>query len=375
MMDPIRISSKTIAALAGVSQSTVSRVLNGHPNVRDATRHRVLSVIESLNYVPNSLARSLVTGKTGVIGLVTSNIVNPFFPEFIAEITTIADQHDLSVILCNTYYDPLHQAQYVRKLIEHRVDGIIFTTIMTTDTAVADLSRKAFPLVFVNRYHPRVRADTVVIDNYDGAIKAVNHFLNLGHHRIAYVRGILDSTTNRDRERGYRDALRQAGIPLRRRDVLDGDFTLEGAYNAGTRFATMEDRATAVLCADDHTAFGFLNALSDHRLHVPGDVAVIGFDDVLQASFRAIGLTTVRQPVYEMARIAMDLLLDRIGGHAPKHSRLIVLPAELVIRRTCGANPAWPQGEFPATPRQSSFQESREPSLTGRSASGSEVAR
>ncbi|MCM8750117.1 LacI family transcriptional regulator [Thermomicrobiaceae bacterium CFH 74404] len=334
------MNSRVIAQLAGVSQATVSRVLNNRTNVSPQTRERVLQVIEALNYTPNVLARSLATRKTNTIGLVVANIKNPFFAEIVESITNIAASQGMNIILCSTSQDHRLQRQHVRMLIEHRVQGIIMTSVMLDDSYIRTLVPNGFPVVLVNRYLPGVPADSVVIDNYSGAYEATRHFIRLGHATVGYVRGVRNTSTNRDRERGYREALNQAGIPVRRGWIFDGHYSWQGGYNAGLRFLRLRHRPTAMLCADDLTAIGFIDALYDRGLRVPDAVAVIGFDDVQEASYRPIGLTTVRQPVTAMAEAAMRLLLDRIGGYCGD-PRQIVLPAELVIRKSCGANPLW----------------------------------
>lgn len=337
------MNSTEIARLAGVSQSTVSRVLNGSSRVSAETRERVLAVIAEQHYVPNVLARSLVTQRSNAIGLVVSNITNQFYPELIDAICNIAMGHDFNVILCNTRQDLDRQREYLRLLIEQRVAGIIVTSTMMESPYVADLVQQRYPIVLVNRYLAEIASDAVLIDNADGARKAIAHLISLGHTRIAYVGGLDGTTTNRDRECGYRAALDDAGLSLRSDYELAGDYTVASARAAAERFMALDDRPTAALCADDGTALGFIDGLYDAGLSVPSDCAVIGFDDVDVASHRLIGLTTIRQPVAKMADEAMALLLARMDGAGPVGPRRIVLEAELVIRRTCGQNPFWPE--------------------------------
>lgn len=334
----LSVTSKKIAQLAGVSQPTVSRVINAHPRVREETRQRVLGVIDSLGYAPNITARSLVTRRSYTIGLVVSNIVNPFYPEFIDAVNLIAAENGLSVLLCNPPQGHAREQAELRALVEQQVGGIIITSVMRHSPHVVELLHRGYPIVLVNRYLADVKSDAVLIDNYAGAALAVNHLLRLGHRRIAYVRGIFDTTTNWDRERGYRDTLSRAGISVDEALVLPGDYAWAGAYQAGVRFLALNQRPTAALCADDLTAFGFMDALYDANLAVPQDCAVIGFDDVRTASYRTIALTTVRQPVRAMAAQAMRLLLERMGDDGLREPRQIVFPAELIVRRTCGAN-------------------------------------
>ncbi len=270
-----------------------------------------------------------------------ANISNPFFAEFVESITTLATDHGMNVILASTFQDHQLQQRHIRMLIEYRVEGIIMTSVMLDDCYIKTLIPSGFPVVLVNRYLPGVLIDSVTIDNRGGALMATNHLIQLGHKRIGYIRGVPKTSTNQDREHGYREALAKAGLPVKRNWIYDGYYSWCGGYQAGVSFLRQMQRPTAVLCADDLTAIGFIDALYDHGVRVPDAVAVVGFDDVQEASYRGIGLTTIRQPVHAMADVAMRLLLDRIRDGYRGEPRQVTLPAELIIRKTCGANPLW----------------------------------
>lgn len=329
------LNSRKIGRLAGVSQSTVSRVLSGHPHVAEKTRQRVLDVIATHRFVPNTLARSLVTRKSRSIGLVVSNITNHFYPELIEAVCTIAAEKSLSVILCNTQQDPALQRDSLRLLIEQRVAGILMTSVVSTAPFASELVRDRFPLVLINRRLADVHSDAVIVDNHRGAILAVNHFLELGHRRIAFVGGLRTTTTSQDRERGYHDAHAHASIPLDPTLTFDGDYSWAGGRRAADWFAAQQDRPTAALCADDTTALGFVDGLASRGIRVPDDCAVIGFDDIREAAYQSISLTTIRQPVVQMAGLSMDLLERRLEGDLSP-PQLTVLPAELIVRRSSG---------------------------------------
>lgn len=327
------LNSREIGRLAGVSQSTVSRVLSGHPHVAETTRQRVLDVIRAHHFVPNTLARSLVTRRSNSIGLVVSNITNHFYPQLIEAICTIAAEKSFSVILCNTQQDPELQEDSLRLLIEQRVAGILMTSVVSTAPFARELVRDRFPLVLINRHLPDVRSDAVVIDNRRGAFLAVMHFLGLGHRRIGFVGGLSSTTTSRDRESGYLDAHVHANIAPDPALKFDGDYSWSGARRAAQWYAAHPARPTAVLCADDTTALGFMDGLAVVGIHVPDDCAVIGFDDIREASYQSISLSTIRQPVAQMAELAMDLLGRRIDGDLSP-PQVTVLPAELIVRRS-----------------------------------------
>jgi LacI family transcriptional regulator len=330
------VNSREVARLAGVSQATVSRVLSGHPNVAPSTRLRVLEAIDASGFVPNRLARSLVTSRSSTIGLVVSNITDSFYAELAEALCAQATEANLSVVLCNTQQDVDRQRDYLRLLVEQQVAGIVVASSMADAPYIGELVMKAFPIVLVNRLVNDVTADAVVIDNVSGAMKAVGHLASLGHSRIAFIRGVKSTSTSQDRESGFWAGLEASGIPMQSGCVLEGDFSWSGARQAATAFTSLDPRPTAALCADDATALGFMDGLANRGLGVPGDCAVVGFDDIRLASYWSVELTTIRQPISEMARLAMQLLIRRVNGQALP-PEVIVLPAELVIRSTCGA--------------------------------------
>jgi LacI family transcriptional regulator len=328
------VNSWDIARAAGVSQSTVSRVVNGHSGVRAATRARVLAAIARLGYVPNAGARALITGRTRLIGLVVSNITNAFYPEVIQEIGRAALERGYNVILCNTEESAELQSEYVQLLIQHRVAGVIMTSSLPESRDVIEtISGGGFPIVQINRVIDDLPLDSVTIDNVAGGRAATRHLLELGHTGIAYVGGLPNSTTNRDRLRGHREAMSEAG---RSELVVTRDFTRETSRRLMAEVLGTPGAVTAAVCADDTVAFGCLDAIADAGLSVPEDVALIGFDDVPMASLRAVSLTTVPQPAAAMGRAAVELLIERITGPYHGPPRRIVFPAQLIHRRSCG---------------------------------------
>ncbi|WP_326553175.1 LacI family DNA-binding transcriptional regulator [Micromonospora sp. NBC_01813] len=334
-----KVSSHDIARLAGVSQSTVSRVLNNHPRITAVTRNRVMAAMEQLRYTPNAAARTLITGRSQLIGLVVSNITNPFYPQLIEAIVATAAEHDYNVVLGNTQESPRRQLDYLKLLVEHQVDGAILTSALQSGSDdLHRVIRAGTPVVLVNRTLSGGELDSVHIDNRRGGALATQHLIRLGHRRIAFAGGREDTSTNRLRLDGYRQAMSESGIEIDPALVVHGDFThLSGGITAH-RLLAVGQPPTAVVCADDVIAFGCIDALHDRRVRVPEDVAVVGFDDVPVAALKGIGLTTVRQPAPEMGRRAFDLLLRRITGEDPARPPVEeVLPAELVIRDTCGA--------------------------------------
>jgi len=328
---------RDVARLAGVSKSTVSRVLNGDPNVSDESRSAVMAAIKEVRYTPNALARGLSTRKTGTIGLIISDITNPFHAEVARGVEDLAADYESNVILCNTDGRPKKEAAYVDLLLEKRVDGIIFTSVKMDESDVTELRAKRVPFVFAGRTLPDVDADSVVVDNVLGGFQATNHLLGLGHRKIAYIAGPSHVSASVDRYEGYCQALRKAGVEPDPEFVAEGDFRQEGGYRAMSLLLSRGLPVTAVFAANDYMAIGALEAILEGGRKVPEDIAVVGFDDILFAGLHLVQLTTVAQPKYDMGAIAARILFERISSSSkdrPWHR--VVLPPRLVIRRTCG---------------------------------------
>jgi LacI family transcriptional regulator len=331
------VSSKEIAAQAGVSQATVSRVINNRSNVREETRRRVLEVIDELGYVPDAGARSLVTQRTTKIGLVVSDIVNPFYPELVESVEAFARDSGYAVLLCNTQRDPSIDKVYARFLIEQRVAGVLFTSVTPQSTAPLQFSQASIPSVFTNRYLRDLPVPSVLTDNVGGAYRMTEYLIGLGHTRIAFVRGLPYTTTSQDREEGYRRCLADHGLDVEQALLEQGEYTRKDAHKATVRLLRTLPPPTAIFCANDYMAFGALDAAFDLGLHVPEDVSITGFDNIELSSLQAIGLTTVEQPIAEMARRAMEILLDLIeGGAVPQEPWVEVYEPKLVVRKTSG---------------------------------------
>jgi len=334
-------TSWDIAKAAGVSQTTVSRVLNGDPRVASHTRRRVADVIERLGYTPNGVARGLVTRRTQLVGVVVSDVRNPFYPELLEAIEHQLTEHGLKMILSNAGERP--EDSYMRVLEEHRVDGIVFTAATMDSEAVRTLARRRFPIVVANRSVDGVECDSVTGDNEGGARAAAQHLLDLGHRRIGVLAGHPEASTSRDRLAGFASGLQEAGAELDSDLVRVGWYSYEFAYREAVELLTIDSPPTAIFCLNDLMAFAALNAASSLGRDVPGELSIVGFDDIRMASWERFQLTTVRQPLAEMARTSADLVAQRIeSSHAPYQQ--LVFPSLLVRRRTTAAPPRKPGG-------------------------------
>jgi LacI family transcriptional regulator len=327
-------TSWDIARAAGVSQSTVSRVLNDDPRVARRTRERVADVIERLGYTPNGVARGLATRRTQLVGVVVSDVTNPFYPELLEAIENQLTEHGLKMILSNAGDRP--EETYMRVLEEQRVDGIVFTAAEVGSEAVRALARRRFPIVVANRSVDGVECDSVTGDNEAGARAAAQHLLDLGHRRIGVLSGHPDASTSRDRLAAFVDALAAADADTDPALIRNGWYAYEVAYRETIELLTLESPPSAIFCLNDLMALAALNAAAAIGRAVPQELSVVGFDDIRMASWERFQLTTVRQPLAEMARTSADLVAQRIESPDAPYQRL-VFPSLLVRRRTTAA--------------------------------------
>lgn len=328
---------RDVAVRARVSVATVSRVVNRSPHrVAPATRSRVLAAVRALDYDANIIAQGLKKRTTRTVALIVPDISNPFFPAIARGIEDAARARGYAVLLCNTYEDLDRERGYLALLAKRMVDGVIFATVGSNTAHLRGLRREARPVVLVAREVQGLRIDSVLVDNYRGEFEATAHLLGLGHRRIAHITGPTGLHVVSERRRGYLEALQAAGIPPTEAIVVEGDFAAEGGRRAVAGLVERGVPFTAVAAANDLMAIGAMEALRAAGRAVPGDVAVVGFDDITFASLVSPALTTVAQPKYRMGQMAMERLLQRIDG-TDQHPRQTILSPQLIIRESCGA--------------------------------------
>lgn len=333
------VTSKDIARELRISQSTVSRALRGDPRVAPVTMARVLEAAREMNYTPNLAARSLITRKTGTVGVVVSDITNPFYPELLDILHNEFALAGYRAILFNERTDASVE-QRLRDLINGAaVDGLVYVSA-TLGTPLLGHRARDIPVVLVNRYIDSAQADTVVSDNRRGGRLVARALLELGHQRIALVTGPENTTTSRDRERGFRELLQASGVEFDEALRRVGQYSHRSGYQWCLELLAAEPRPTAVFAANDVIAFGALDAARRVGVHVPAELSVVGFDDIDMAGWEGFNLTTVRQPLAEMGRAAAKLLIERIAGDDASPPRRRVFPVELVRRGTLAAAPA-----------------------------------
>jgi len=322
-----------VAERAGVGVGTVSRVLNNTGAVKPTTRERVLQAIQELDFRPNQAARQLVTTRTNTIGVVLPYLTRPFFVTVLHGIESTAAANAYHLQIFNVESETKRR-YYLREMpYRGRVDGLLVLSLPIFDTAAAQFQAASLPAVLVDTYHPAL--SSIKIDNVAGARLAVEHLLALGHRRIAYVSGPLEGElafpTNRERLQGYSEALEAYGLPVIPDYILQGEDSHADGMRMTSRLLDHPEPPSGLFAASDLHALGALQVAEERGLRVGADLAIVGFDDIDLAGY--MSLTTVRQPMVEMGRRGLELLLDHIdrGVEEPEH---IVLPVELVVRRS-----------------------------------------
>jgi LacI family transcriptional regulator len=333
------LTLEDIAKKAGVSRSTVSRVINNQPSVRPEVRKRVWCIIEETGYQPNLAARSLASQRTSIIGLVIPRSVqglftDPFFPRLTQGIAQACNQHDYTLSLFLLHTEDEEKKLYPRITRPGLMDGIIVQVGPMEDDLIPRLAEtNGMPFIVAGRPVNAPNASYVDVDNVTGSYNAVSHLIRLGYARIGTVTGPLNTATGQDRLEGYRRALNERGFSVDEDLIVEGDFTESGSYFASRRL--LQHKPEALFTASDMTAFGALRAIRENGLNVPDDIALISFDDIPAASSAEPPLTTVRQPIRRFGIQLVDSLLDIIenGSYPP---RRVVFDTKLVIRESCG---------------------------------------
>ncbi len=326
---------RDVADRAGVSTATVSRVLAGVGHPRPATATAVMHAAEALGYRPSGVARSLRLKRTRTLGLIVTDIQNPFFPELVQAADLAARGHDYSIILGSAAYDEQRAMHYLDLMVDRRVDGIIVASSQLSDDSRRWLVASPVPAVVVNAEPTDLQVNMVISDNIGGARLAARHLVGLGHRRIAYVRGAATFTADVPRIEGFRAACREAG--LSEADTLEcrGDGQVEGGERAAMELLARRDDVTAIACYNDMTAIGVLRALRTAGRRVPTDVSVIGCDDIAAAAWVAPALTTVAQQKAEMGRIAVERLVAMLADPGLAATPEVVrLPMVLHVRES-----------------------------------------
>lgn len=358
-----------IARLAGVSKATVSRVLNHKPDVDPVTRERILHIMEEEGFVPSITASGLAGGRSRLIGVLVPSFTWPLIPDVMRGVAEVVGLTPYEMVLYSIN-DSLRENGSNGDVIDHILAtkltaGILAILPGSSSRHVVRLHKHGFPVVMIDDQDLPGELPWIGADNRTGAYEAVNHLLRLGHRRIAHIQGPMKHLCSRERYEGYRLALEEAGLKVDPELVLEGDFTPNGGRNVTSKFFSLpvERRPTAIFSASDPMAYGVLAAAEEYGLHIPRDIALVGFDDIASSAHVRPALTTVRQPFYEMGQHGIKLLLSMLNtqriptrndtmltsflSSIAKSSHIegeddggpvrIQLPTSLIVRASCGS--------------------------------------
>jgi LacI family transcriptional regulator len=325
-----------VAQRAGVSAMTVSRVVNGRGSVDSETRQRVEEAIQALDYVPNRIARGLISQKTQTIGIIVPDIVNPFFAPVVRGAESAARKAGYRVLLCNSEGDLRLEREYIEDLVAHRVEGLLLAPASDRSrSSMLSLLRGGFPLVLIDRALPDADCDLIASDNAQGARRLIEHLIAIGHREIAHVSDAEDTSTGRERLQGYREALEAAGIPFQPELVIRTTVDRIGGYRAAQEILARDPLPTAIFAVNNMTAVGTMEALRERGLSVPKDMGLVCFDDVEHLAVLSPILTVIDQPAETFGSLGVQLLLERMSGKASSRPRRIILQTDLIVRQSC----------------------------------------
>ncbi len=329
-----------IAKRAKVSTATVSRTINRMPTVDPVLARRVWRVIEQVGYYPNTHARTLVSGRSRIFGLIVPEITNPFFPEIVQTFTELGIKHQYEILLSFLAQDSLLVEKAARQMIERRVDGVAILTFGTENALVEIFAGQNVPVFVVDMESSESLVKSARIDYEHGIRQAVQHLAALGHLRIAFVSGPKHLKTVMQRSSAFLECMREIGLPTSRQLLIDGDHTMGAGMTAISALAALQDRPSAVVCSNDMTAIGVMRQAFELSLDVPRDLSVVGFDDIRLAQFMTPPLTTVQLSQIEIADIAFRALLDSAEAPCNRPSGYeYTIKTNLVLRRSTGLAP------------------------------------
>lgn len=324
---------KDVAKQAGVSVSTVSRVSLQHPDVSEETKKKVLDAMRSLGYRPSILAQGLVSGRSKSIGLLVSNITNPFYPQLVGGIEEEASEAGYVVFLCNTCEDPDRSRHYIDRLLRQGVDGIIHASVNDDDDALQSLIDHYIPLVLVNRRTRELHGfDVVVFDSFGSAQKATRHLLSLGHRKIALITGPLYVSTEQDRLKGFKVEMESCKVPIQEEWIYHAQTSRENGYQIAIDLLSRTVRPTAFI-ANDIVTYGILDAAQDLSLEIPKDLSLIGLGLIEYGNLGRKQITSISSQISKMGKLGCRRLIDAIENkeHQPSET---ILEVELVDRGT-----------------------------------------
>jgi DNA-binding LacI/PurR family transcriptional regulator len=342
---PGAVSIRDVARRAGVSIATVSRAVNRIPTVDPALAERVWRAINEVGYLPNTQARALVSGRSHMLGLIVSEITNPFFPELVQEFENLAVTQGYEVLIGSTNYSPERTESLIRRMLQRNVDGVAVMTFGIEEDLVQKLVEREFPLVFVDAGPDLPNIRVLKVNYGEGIRQAVQHLAALGHRGIAFITGPLRLRSAVSRRDAFLKSMAELGLIVPAEHIVEGDHTMEGGITSMEQLTALAELPTAVICSNDMTAIGALHALYRTTQNVPQEISVVGFDDIHLAQFMLPPLTTVQMSCKDLATAAVEALRAGIERDHPKAAKTEWhIPTRLVVRQST----AFPRGTLPA---------------------------
>lgn len=328
---------KEVAKKAGVSVSTVSRVLKDNPNlyIRTETKKRVVRVIRELGFKPDIRAQSLRGVGTQIIGFIIPNL-SPFYDQLVWELEDVCHSEEYGVLICDSNNDPERERSYLDLLERQKVDSIVISTVGSNEERLRQLIRRGIPVILADEDIPGLNVPAVLARNYPGSCQATQYLIDLNHRKIAYISGPLKVLSGKERLRGYRDTLLKNSLSFERKLLKKGNYSYASGYKAAQALLEeSKDKFTAIFCANDLMALGAIRAIQDAGGQVPEDYSIIGFDDMDFSSISYPQLTTIAQPVRKMAVKIFEAIKKEMRGDSSQGGKRYRLSTRLVIRQSC----------------------------------------
>lgn len=324
-----------VANKAGVSSTTVSYVISGKRYVSDTLKEQVFKAMKEIGYKPNNLARSLRLGKSDTIGLVIPDSSNLFFAEIAKHIEDLGFKNGYTVFLCNSDDMIEKQREYIEVLIAKQVDGIVFISVSNDEDTINNLNSAGIPFVIVDREEDDATTDIILVDNYLGGYIATSYLISLGHKKIGTITGPSPVNPSSYRYQGYLKALKDHEIKFRKEYVTTGDFRFMSGFIAMEKLLKLQQSPSAVFVQNDMMVLGAYRAINKLGLRVPEDISIVGYDNSPIAEIMTPSLTTIAQPIYEIAKSTINILLGRIKGNKDDFPARITLKPEIIVRDSC----------------------------------------
>lgn len=327
----MKVTIHSVAQEAGVSTTTVSKVINHTGSISEQTRKKVLEAMKKLNYSPDAAAASLRGKRTKAFGLLVPDISNPFYAEVARSIEDRSHEFGYNIIMCNTDNDAEKEKSYLSLLTSQRIDGLVVASAFRSPALLEEMLDKGFPIVLIASEIPKLSVNTVTVDDYKGGYLAASHLLSRGHNKIAIITENVRS--NVARFAAFKEAMQEADLPIPDGFIVKTEASIQKGYESGKEILSMKERPTAIFACNDLLAAGVLQAAKELGLKIPQDLSVVGFDNTVLSTTTSPMLTTISQPVKLMGAKAVDLLIREMGEKKTYKERLL-LPPELIIRQS-----------------------------------------